>query len=522
MLRSQFIHLLLFASGFFVGTNSQSQTSFLKAYESSSELSFGFDICATFDGGYVSCGYVEEDGDRNFLLLKVNAYGGIEWQRSIGGTGFEQARSVCQTSDSSIYATGWRRNDETLIPDLMYVKCDKDGNLIWSRILTGVSSDHGWHITEDLDQENLLITGYTFTSAIGETSNLIVRINPDGDTLRTKLFGGQDKCYGHFLEFSDNGYVICGHTSSFSDTVGFQNDDVQLFAIDTNFNVLWGKAYGTDFREEGNALVRTSSGAYIITGTTKGWSTLNETLVMKVDANGNLLWSRTIALGSESEGLDIVIDENDDVTVIGYAVEETYSILLTKLDTDGNLLASRKINGELHEKAYAAVASEDEIVITGYSSSFGPVVSLDLYIAKLTLLDNCLSENANPTLTDRIIGVNDGLDTAASQIEYGGLLNDNYQSTLYAAGVCYVDSPDPSDQASIRIYPNPTQHELSIDFSGSNISYELNNLEGRLIEKGTIKKGEKLVVDHLPKGLYLIRLVDEIEKNTTLRKLEIF
>ena len=75
---------------------------------------FSTSIQPTFDGGYVIAGYAcSNDGEvsgthggYDYWVVKTNATGAIEWQKSYGGSITEFAYSVQQTSDSGYIVAG--------------------------------------------------------------------------------------------------------------------------------------------------------------------------------------------------------------------------------------------------------------------------------------------------------------------------------------------------------------------------------------------------------------------------------
>ena len=67
---------------------------------------FAFNVQQTNDGGYIVAGYsASNDGDvsgnhggEDYWLVKLTSIGEIEWQKSLGGSGFDYAYSFQQTN----------------------------------------------------------------------------------------------------------------------------------------------------------------------------------------------------------------------------------------------------------------------------------------------------------------------------------------------------------------------------------------------------------------------------------------
>jgi len=91
----------------------------------------GYDVQQTEDDGYVVAGknypYTERGNDG--WVLKLDADGAVDWQRSYGGNDFDRARSVQQTSDGGYVVAGWTESFGAGDPDFWVLKLDEEGTL---------------------------------------------------------------------------------------------------------------------------------------------------------------------------------------------------------------------------------------------------------------------------------------------------------------------------------------------------------------------------------------------------------
>jgi hypothetical protein len=81
------------------------------------------------DGGYAIAGTSRSfgNGDKTFWLVKTDEYGNMEWNKTVGGTGWKIAYSMIRTSDGG-YAIAGRKNG-----DFWLVKTDAYGNMEWNK-----------------------------------------------------------------------------------------------------------------------------------------------------------------------------------------------------------------------------------------------------------------------------------------------------------------------------------------------------------------------------------------------------
>jgi TolB-like protein len=85
----------------------------------------------TSDGGYIVAGYTVSfgDGDWNIFLIKTDAKGNIQWAKTYGGTSYDEAFSVQQTSDGGYIVAGLTRSFGAGGADIFLIKTDARGNI---------------------------------------------------------------------------------------------------------------------------------------------------------------------------------------------------------------------------------------------------------------------------------------------------------------------------------------------------------------------------------------------------------
>lgn len=109
-----------------------------------------------------------------------------------------------------------------------------------------------------------------------------------------KYYGGISNQQGFDVRVTtDGGYVLFGSTSSF----GNGNQDFFLVKVDNEGNELWTQTYvsptGSDSTEIGKAVRLTTDGGYVMIGNAVR-DTINKIMIVKTDASGNQQWSKII------------------------------------------------------------------------------------------------------------------------------------------------------------------------------------------------------------------------------------
>ncbi len=64
---------------------------------------YGNALDQTSDGGYILIGQDNSSGAPDAYVVKTDAYGAVTWSHSIGGVGYQNAKSGEQTSDGGVY-----------------------------------------------------------------------------------------------------------------------------------------------------------------------------------------------------------------------------------------------------------------------------------------------------------------------------------------------------------------------------------------------------------------------------------
>jgi hypothetical protein len=111
---------------------------------------------------------------RDFWVVKLNADGEIAWQKMLGGSQNDWGRAVEQTSDGGYVVAGdSSSNDGDVsenhgIQDFWVVKLNADGALDWQKSLGGSSIDKAYDISETKDGGYIIVG--TSNSSNGDIS----------------------------------------------------------------------------------------------------------------------------------------------------------------------------------------------------------------------------------------------------------------------------------------------------------------------------------------------------------------
>lgn len=198
----------------------------------------------------------------------------MQWSKAYGTVAMEGARHGIQTSDDGFIAIGNHWSTTGNFIDYMVVKTDKNGQIQWQKALGGSQQEYGYAIAQTKDEGFVLVGGANSNDGMVKVNKglqdiWIVKLDVNGNLLWEKSFGGSSIEQGEtVLATSDGGFILGGYTSSTNgDVVG--NDgitDVWIVKFDASGSISWQKCFGGSLLEIVNDITSTNDGGYIFTG----------------------------------------------------------------------------------------------------------------------------------------------------------------------------------------------------------------------------------------------------------------
>jgi hypothetical protein len=253
-------------------------------------------IIQSSDGGYVVAGKTLSfgAGESDIYVVKLDSTGKVVWTKTIGGSSWDEAYSIIQSSDGGYVVAGSTRSFGAGWDDIYVVKLDSSGNVLWAKTIGGSNYDVAYSIIQSSDG-GYVVAGYTESFGAGGRDFYVVKLDSAGNVVWTKTIGGSswDEAYS-IIQSSDGGYVVAGRTQSF----GAGYDDMYIVKLDSSGNVQWTKTIGGSSSDGAYSIIRSSDGGYVVAGKTEsfgaGYYDFYDFYVVKMDANGNVCFSQNI------------------------------------------------------------------------------------------------------------------------------------------------------------------------------------------------------------------------------------
>ena len=171
-------------------------------------------IQQTSDGGYIVVGG-SNVANEDVLVLKLNSDGTVVWQKTYGGTKSDSASSIQQTSDEGYIVVGNTYSFGTGSGDFWILKLNSYGTVAWQKTYGGTSYDYASSIQQTSD-EGYIVVGNTYSFGTGSGDFWILKLNSDGTVAWQKTYGGTSYDFANSIhQTSDGGYIVAGYTYSF-------------------------------------------------------------------------------------------------------------------------------------------------------------------------------------------------------------------------------------------------------------------------------------------------------------------
>ena len=231
-------------------------------------------MCLASDGGVVMAGYTQSTtyGGTDYMVLKTDEDGNIDWQRHYGSTSNDYAYSVCQTSDGGYAVTGLTYGFGSSSCDIWTLKLNETGIVQWGKKYGGTGYDAGLHIIQTTDS-GFIIAGNTQSFGASSYDQWILKLDDTGCMEWNITYGStyDDRSYS-LCQTSDGGYVISGFTNSY----GMGDYDYWLIKLNSTGNITWQRAYGGDSLDMGVSASETSDQGLVVTGMSSSFGAGND------------------------------------------------------------------------------------------------------------------------------------------------------------------------------------------------------------------------------------------------------
>ena len=302
-----------------------------------SSIDGGESVSQTLDGGFIITGLTRSYGAGSYdvWLIKTDALGDEEWNKTFGGSNTDEGYSLSQTDDEGFIITGRTSSYGAGGSDVWLIKTDALGNEEWNKTFGGSGSDYAYSVAQT-SNNGFIITGFTSSYGVGDNDVWLIKTDVNGNEEWNRTFGGSSIDGGESVsQTDDGGFIITGYTESY----GAGGRDVWLIKTDALGNEEWNRTFDGISKDEGESVSQTNDGGFIIIGSTGLQEASGSDIwLIKTDALGNEEWNKTFS-GSYIDYGKSVYQTNDGGFIITGYTSSSYDcdVWLIKTDDEGNV-----------------------------------------------------------------------------------------------------------------------------------------------------------------------------------------
>jgi len=219
--------------------------------------------------------------------------------------------------------------------------------------------------------DGYIVCGYS-SSFSNSNDVYLVKLNKAGDVQWQKTFGGSRTDIGWGVyELKDKTYLLFGAIG-----IDSANDDIFITRLDANGNRIWEKTYGNEKYERCTQMLPASDGNFLLIGQRNVGPGKNiDSYILKIDGKGNLLWEKCFGgsfpertyYGGETTNGDFLISGS----ILPYETSKA-DIFLLRINKNGELVWEKTIGEEkVHDIIHSFCKNKDNktYTLTGYSET---------------------------------------------------------------------------------------------------------------------------------------------------------
>ncbi|NPA33658.1 MAG: hypothetical protein GXO48_01855 [Chlorobi bacterium] len=328
------------------------------------------------------------------VLLGAVAYGQSTFHHTYGNPSSDQAFAATELDGSFVIVGGrWYWYGGLGAADMTILKLDTaSGYPIWGKRYGGSSNEGTYELVMEPGQRYVQV-GYTQSYGAGGLDAFVVITDTAGTVLVSKTYGGnlEDMFLGA-TKPSIGGYIFVGYTKSFTGT-----EDVYVIRTDANGDTIWTRTYGTiNGQERGVEIEEVSPNRYVIVGRTNGWGSGNyDALVIMIDSLGNPIWEYAYGTTAEEHASDVLVLGPNQILILGSGwgggTVGSWDWWLMDIDTLGTIIGNVVSYGSVNVDRTSPGSHTDMIqtsdggfAIVGETNVTGNFGNYDAVLLKLT------------------------------------------------------------------------------------------------------------------------------------------
>ncbi len=291
----------------------------------------------------------------------------------------------------------------------------------WNKTFGGTDLDYGYEVQQTTDG-GYVVAGYT--GSYPNRNAILIKTTASGNLQWNKNLGvaGYDDGAYSGQQTADGGYILAGWMDDIN-----SRSQARLVKTDANGDIIWSKTFGGASSEYFYSVRQTADGGFIVAGKEGSTRADYSTYLVKTDGNGNEQWSKTT--GGTGDGYWSVKQTSDGGYILAGS-QGTFNIaILEKTDASGNQQWSKSfgITGKMDRFFSVQQTTDGGYIVAGDTQSYGSG-NYDAWLVKT-------DTNGNEQWSKTFGGINNDCAHSVQQTADGGYILAGWKDiTTYGSG----------------------------------------------------------------------------------------
>ena len=313
-------------------------------------------IARTADGGFIVAGYAEPtaEEDNNAILVKLDVMGLEEWKNEFGDGRNDIALSVAVAKDGGYVVAGRFGDESDATSDAFLLKTDAQGVTQWQKTFDSGGQDQAYSVQPTADGGYIL--GLQL-DILGDTTPVLLKTDALG-VEQWRITGPVGCEIAPTIPTNDGGYLMAWWKIIPGALLGaLPQGEVGLLKADTTGTETWRKTIASNVAVIIEDVRETYDGGFVLAGCDDLMAMGANALLWKVSSTGEVLWQKTYDADGRVEIHTVRQTWDGGFVMVGdlYPGNQSTDIILLKTDASGTQSWQRLFGGNDIDNGYDVV-----------------------------------------------------------------------------------------------------------------------------------------------------------------------
>ncbi len=277
--------------------------------------------------------------------------GRIIWDKTFGGKEYDGPDSISMTNDGGFIVAATTKSKGAGENDLWVLRFDKAGNLLWDKTYGGKEYDSASNLIS-LKTGGFMLAGSTRSRGSGGLDFILVRLDANGKSLWTKTYGGKTDDILTSISLLGNGDIgVAGWAKTKS-----KGERGRVIRLDQDGKKIWEKTIGSPRGGTFRDITETISGDLFLVGYAEHRSGHYKPWLVKLDANGKLIYDKKYTIKGSGDIRSIVKLRNGQHTIVVDIDQVKSELWIARIGTNGAMKNPIPYHGESGDSANKIIA----------------------------------------------------------------------------------------------------------------------------------------------------------------------